>query len=143
VPHTGSLVLGSGSVRREKIAAKKPTLVGSDREKTFGPTITGLIHRHIGPLAERLRLWDSKLRVRGGRPDTMKILKEVYHACQWGRAPKVSDAVYSRCGRALTRVTPVCSAVVFTGYGGNSEIMQGCKEAAGIPAWHSVRGGIL
>jgi hypothetical protein len=37
----------------------------------------------------------------------MKILKEVYHACQWGRAPKVSDAVYSRCGRALTRVTPV------------------------------------
>ncbi|KAN0141312.1 hypothetical protein V8E53_001068 [Lactarius tabidus] len=100
-PHC--LVLGSGSVRREKIAAKKPTLVDSDREKTFGPTITGLIHRHIGPLAERLRLWDSKLRVRGGRPDTMKILKEVYHACQWGRAPK------------------------------------GCKEAAGIPAWHSLK----
>lgn len=47
---------------------------GSDQEKTFGPTISGLIHRHIGP--ERLLLWDSK--VRGGRPDTMKILKEVY-----------------------------------------------------------------
>ena len=52
--------------------------LGSDREKTFGPTITGLIHRHIGP--ERLLLWDSKLR--GGRPDTMKILKEAYNA--WG-----------------------------------------------------------
>ena len=51
---------------------------GSDQEKTFGPTISGLIHRHIEP--ERLLLWDSK--VRGGRPDTMKILKEVYHSWQ-------------------------------------------------------------
>lgn len=50
--------------------------LGSDQEKTFGPTISGLIHRHIGP--ERLLLWDSKLR--GGRPDTMKILKEAYSA---------------------------------------------------------------
>lgn len=48
---------------------------GSDQEKTFGPTISGLIHRHIEP--ERLLLWDSK--VRGGRPDTMKVLKQVYH----------------------------------------------------------------
>lgn len=48
---------------------------GSDQEKTFGPTISGLIHRHIEP--ERLLLWDSK--VRGGRPDTMKVLRQVYH----------------------------------------------------------------
>lgn len=47
---------------------------GSDQEKTFGPTISGLIHKHLGP--ERLVLWDSKQR--GGRPDTMKILKEAY-----------------------------------------------------------------
>ena len=47
---------------------------GSDQEKTFGPTISGLIHRHVEP--ERLLLWDSK--ARGGRPDTMKILKDVY-----------------------------------------------------------------
>jgi len=47
---------------------------GSDQEKTFGPTISGLIHKHIGP--ERLLLWDSK--ARGGRPDSMKILKEAY-----------------------------------------------------------------
>ena len=47
---------------------------GSDQEKTFGPTITGLIKRHLEP--ERYILWDSK--ARGGRPDTMKILKEVY-----------------------------------------------------------------
>ena len=52
--------------------------LGSDQEKTFGPTISGLIHRHVEP--ERLLLWDSKLR--GGRPDTMKILKEAYY--YWG-----------------------------------------------------------
>ena len=49
---------------------------GSDQEKTFGATINGLIHRNIGP--ERLLLWDSKLR--GGRPDTMKVVKEAYHS---------------------------------------------------------------
>lgn len=47
---------------------------GSEQEKTFGPTISGLIHKHIGP--ERLLLWDSK--ARGGRPDSVKILKEAY-----------------------------------------------------------------
>jgi hypothetical protein len=46
------------------------------QERTFGPTISGLIHRHMGP--ERVTLWDSKKR--GGRPDTMKLLKEVYYS---------------------------------------------------------------
>ncbi|KAE9406419.1 hypothetical protein BT96DRAFT_1054902 [Gymnopus androsaceus JB14] len=80
--------------------------IGSDQEKTFGPTISGLIHRHVGP--ERLILWDSKLR--GGRPDTMKILKESYHS--WG-----AEVVF-----------------ITSNYIGNSEIMQGCKEA-GIPVF--------
>ncbi|KAF8497085.1 hypothetical protein F5888DRAFT_1613896 [Russula emetica] len=80
--------------------------IGSNQEKTFGPTISGLIHRHIGP--ERLLLWDSKLR--GGRPDTMKILKESYN--YWG-----AEVVF-----------------ITSNYIGNSEIMQGCKEA-GIPAF--------
>lgn len=61
--------------------------IGSDQEKTFGPTISGLIHRHIGP--ERLLLWDSKLR--GGRPDTMKILKEVCRPET--RSQQASDAL--------------------------------------------------
>ncbi|KAF8270331.1 hypothetical protein EI94DRAFT_1698848 [Lactarius quietus] len=87
-----------------------PLDLGSDREKTFGPTITGLIHRNISP--ERPRLWDSKLR--GGRPDTMKIQTEAYHA--WG-----AEVVFR---------------VITSNYGGNSEIMQGCKEAGiGIPAF--------
>jgi len=80
--------------------------IGSDQEKTFGPTISGLIHRHIGP--ERLLLWDSKLR--GGRPDTMKILKEAYYG--WD-----AEVVF-----------------ITSNYIGNSEIMQGCKEE-GIPAF--------
>ena len=48
--------------------------VGSDQEKTFGPTITGLIKKHIEP--ERMILWDSKKR--GGRPDTVQLLKDVW-----------------------------------------------------------------
>ena len=52
--------------------------LGSDQEKTFGPTINGLIKRHIGP--ERCLLWDSKRE--GGRPDTMRVLKKVYNC--WG-----------------------------------------------------------
>ena len=57
---------------------------GSNQEKTFGPTINGLIRRHIEP--ERLMLWDSK--VRGGRPDTMKLVKDAYHS--WGAEGRFS-----------------------------------------------------
>ena len=105
--------------------------IGSDQEKTFGPTISGLIHRHIEP--ERLLLWDSK--VRGGRPDTMKILKEVYDSWQAEgtlSAPLLLDPVL------------ISYLVIFitSNYIGNSEIMQGCKEA-GINAfgtlWDFVR----
>ncbi|THH33074.1 hypothetical protein EUX98_g1158 [Antrodiella citrinella] len=80
--------------------------IGSDQEKTFGPTISGLIHRHIGP--ERMCLWDSK--ARGGRPDVMKLVKETYYS--WG-----AEVVF-----------------ITSNYQGNKEIMEGCK-ASGIPAF--------
>ncbi|EAU88161.2 hypothetical protein CC1G_03833 [Coprinopsis cinerea okayama7 len=80
--------------------------IGSDQEKTFGPTISGLIHKNIEP--ERLLLWDSKKR--GGRPDTMKLIKEAYHS--WG-----AEVVF-----------------ITSNYIGNTEMMQGCKEA-GIPCF--------
>ncbi|KAH9946290.1 uncharacterized protein BXZ73DRAFT_95794 [Epithele typhae] len=80
--------------------------IGSDQEKTFGPTISGLIHRHIEP--ERLLLWDSKLR--GGRPDTMKILKQVYQ--DWN-----AEVIF-----------------ITSNFIGNTEMMEGCKEA-GIPCF--------
>ncbi|KAI0251147.1 hypothetical protein BJV78DRAFT_490380 [Lactifluus subvellereus] len=80
--------------------------IGSEQEKTFGPTISGLIHRHIG--SERMTIWDS--RKRGGRPDVMKMVREVY--VLWG-----AEVVFITSNRQ-----------------GNREIMEGCKEA-GIPAF--------
>jgi hypothetical protein len=80
--------------------------IGSDQEKTFGPTISNLIHRHLG--TERCCLWDSK--ARGGRPDVMKLVREAYYA--WG-----AEVVF-----------------ITSNYGGNREIMEGCK-GEGIPAF--------
>lgn len=34
--------------------------IGSEQEKTFGPTISGLIYRHLWP--DRVCMWDSKAR---------------------------------------------------------------------------------
>ncbi|KFZ08613.1 hypothetical protein V501_05887 [Pseudogymnoascus sp. VKM F-4519 (FW-2642)] len=75
--------------------------IGSDQEKTFGPTITGLIRKHIEP--ERMILWDSKKR--GGRPDTMELLK----------------ATWASFGAEVIFIT--------SNMQGNDEMMQGCREA--------------
>ncbi|KAF2636249.1 hypothetical protein P280DRAFT_460074 [Massarina eburnea CBS 473.64] len=73
--------------------------IGSDQERTFGPTITGLIHKHIEP--ERMILWDSKKR--GGRPDTMELLKDTWE----------------RFGAEVIFIT--------SNMQGNDEMMQGCR----------------
>lgn len=52
--------------------------IGSDQERTFGPTIAGLIHNNIEP--ERMILWDTKKR--GGRPDSMQLLRDTWKS--WG-----------------------------------------------------------
>ncbi|KAL2144176.1 hypothetical protein VTI28DRAFT_9467 [Corynascus sepedonium] len=75
--------------------------IGSDQEKTFGPTITSLIYNNIPP--ERMILWDSKKR--GGRPDSVKLLKEVWHS--FG-----AEVIFITSNRQ-----------------GNDEMMQGCREA--------------
>ncbi|KAF9039444.1 hypothetical protein BDZ89DRAFT_945396 [Hymenopellis radicata] len=80
--------------------------IGSDQEKTFGPTISKLIYKNLGP--ERFTLWDSKKR--GGRPDSMKLISDVYTS--WG-----AEVVF-----------------ITSNWGGNKEMMEGCK-AAGIPAF--------
>ncbi|KAG6920183.1 hypothetical protein DXG01_004952 [Tephrocybe rancida] len=80
--------------------------IGSDQAKTFGPTISGLIHNNLGP--DRVTLWDSKQR--GGRPDVMKLIKETY--VSWG-----AEVIF-----------------ITSNYQGNKEMMEGCKEA-GIPAF--------
>ncbi|KAF2010669.1 hypothetical protein BU24DRAFT_356712 [Aaosphaeria arxii CBS 175.79] len=80
--------------------------IGSDQERTFGPTITGLIKAHIEP--ERMILWDSKKR--GGRPDTMQLLKDTW----------------TRFGAEVIFIT--------SNMQGNDEMMQGCR-AAGMHAF--------
>ncbi|SPQ25707.1 5ae41152-2301-4fa9-9a42-00ca209dd214 [Thermothielavioides terrestris] len=75
--------------------------IGSDQEKTFGPTISALIYNNIPP--DRMILWDSKKR--GGRPDTVKLLKEVWYS--FG-----AEVIFITSNRQ-----------------GNDEMMQGCLEA--------------
>jgi hypothetical protein len=82
---------------------------------------------NLGP--ERVTLWDSRARglsllshvspynsllpvYVGGRPDTMKLIKEAYHS--WG-----AEVVF-----------------ITSNFQGNREMMEGCKEAA-IPAFVS------
>ena len=50
--------------------------IGSDMEKTFGPILFDMIHRTIPK--ERYILFDTKKE--GRRPDTMKMLKDIYVA---------------------------------------------------------------
>jgi hypothetical protein len=78
--------------------------IGSDQEKTFGPTISRLIHDNIEP--ERMILWDSKKR--GGRPDTMELLKDTW----------------TRFGAEVIFIT--------SNMKGNDEMMQGCRAGTFI-----------
>ncbi|KFY24912.1 hypothetical protein V491_01971 [Pseudogymnoascus sp. VKM F-3775] len=75
--------------------------IGSDQEKTFGATITGLIREHIEP--ERMILWDSKKQ--GRRPDTMELLRDTW----------------IRFGAEVIFIT--------SNKRGNDEMMQGCRAA--------------
>ncbi|KAF7351166.1 hypothetical protein MSAN_01679300 [Mycena sanguinolenta] len=79
--------------------------IGSGQEKTFGKTISALIHA-LPP--QQYTLWDSK--ERGGRPDVMKLIKETYSS--WG-----AEVVF-----------------ITSNFGGNREMMEGCKEE-GIPVF--------
>jgi len=80
--------------------------IGSDQEKTFGPTITGLIRKHIEP--ERMILWDSKKQ--GGRPDTMQLLKDTWTSFE-------AEVIF-----------------ITSNMQGNDEMVQGCR-AAGLHAF--------
>ncbi|KAH6968115.1 hypothetical protein DER45DRAFT_638422 [Fusarium avenaceum] len=80
--------------------------IGSDQEKTFGPTISGLIHKYIEP--ERMILWDTKKR--GGRPDTLKLLLKTYIEFR-------AEVVFITSNKL-----------------GNDDMMRGCYTA-GIPAF--------
>lgn len=99
-----------------------PLPQGSDQEKTFGKTISGLIESQIPP--ERRILWDSK---KVGRPNSVKLIEEVYKS--WG-----AEGDYDSSRRPYSNLN--CSLVVFitSNYGGNLEMMVGCRKL-GIPAF--------
>jgi len=82
--------------------------IGSDQLKTFGPTISSLIHRNIPP--ERMCLWDSK--ERGGRPDIVQLVAAIYR--EWN-----AEVVF-----------------ITSNWNGNKELMEGCKKLR-IPAFVS------
>ena len=93
------IIISSSRVTNESSARRFLIWIGSDQERTFGPTITGLIHKHIEP--ERMILWDSKKQ--GGRPDTMKLLKETWES--FG-----AEVIFITSNKL-----------------GNDEMMQGCR----------------
>lgn len=76
--------------------------IGSDQINTFGSTISRLIHDNIEP--DRMILWDTK--ERGGRPDTMQLLKDTWH----------------NFGAEVIFIT--------SNMKGNDEMMQGCREGS-------------
>jgi hypothetical protein len=74
--------------------------IGSDQEKTFGPTVTRLICDNIEP--ERMILWDTKKR--GGRPDTMKLLIDTWKSFE-------AEVIFITSNKQ-----------------GNDDMMRGCYE---------------
>lgn len=76
--------------------------IGSDQLSTFGTTISRLIHDNIEP--DRMILWDTK--ERGGRPDTMQLLRDTWNSF----------------GAEVIFIT--------SNMKGNDEMMQGCREGS-------------
>ncbi|KIP09347.1 hypothetical protein PHLGIDRAFT_67777 [Phlebiopsis gigantea 11061_1 CR5-6] len=74
--------------------------IGSDMEKSFGPVLFDMINRTMPK--ERYILFDTKKE--GRRPDTMKMLKEIYTSFK-------AEVV-----------------LITSNPAGNAELMQGCKE---------------
>jgi len=99
--------------------------IGSDQEKTFGPTISGLIYDNIEP--ERRILWDSKKE--GKRPDMMKLVRESYKS--FG-AEGAHHPVACSWGNRLINLRLV--VFITSNWGGNQELMRGCK-LENIPAF--------
>jgi hypothetical protein len=78
---------------RDKLNTALRTNLGSDQLKTFGPTVSGLIRNGIEP--ERVILYDTK--VEGGRPDSIKLIKDAYQKFNAeGRYSQYEDVTLTR-----------------------------------------------
>ncbi|PSR79921.1 hypothetical protein PHLCEN_2v6822 [Hermanssonia centrifuga] len=92
--------------------------IGSDMEKTFGPVLFDMIQRRIPK--ERYILFDTKKE--GRRPDTMKMLKDIYVAFN-------AEGEHPHRPSYVNELIYICLVVVITSNPkGNAELMEGCKE---------------
>lgn len=101
-------------------------------EKTFGPVLFDMIKRRIPK--ERYILFDTKKE--GCRPDTMKMLKDVYVAFNAEGMSLVS--LYRN--NLTCSYSPPLVVIITSNPKGNEELMQGCKENdmhAFGPLWDS------
>lgn len=92
--------------------------IGSDMENTFGPVLFDMIKRRIPK--ERCIVFDTKKE--GRRPDTMKMLKDVYVAF---KAEGMWTPIFD--GPDRNSLLPLV-VVITSNPKGNAELMQGCKE---------------
>ncbi|PSR81910.1 hypothetical protein PHLCEN_2v6205 [Hermanssonia centrifuga] len=92
--------------------------IGSDMEKTFGPILFDMIKRKIPK--ERYILFDTKKE--GCRPDTMKMLKDVYVAFNAEGEP------HRRLLAVEWFTNRVLVVIITSNPVGNAELMEGCKE---------------
>ena len=91
--------------------------IGSDMEKAFGPVLFDMIHRTIPK--ERYILFDTKKE--GRRPDTMKMLKDIYVAFK-AEGKKILEF----CDDLF--LTMFLVVLITSNPAGNAELMQGCEE---------------
>ena len=87
-------------------------------EATFGPVLFEMIKRRIPK--ERHILFDTKKE--GCRPDTMKMLKDIYVAFK-AEGKRFLRNLHTTCSSSLLAVV-----VITSNPQGNAELMQGCKE---------------
>ncbi len=87
-------------------------------EKTFGPILFDMIKRKIPK--ERYILFDTKKE--GCRPDTMKMLKDVYVAFNAEGEP------HRRLLAVEWFTNRVLVVIITSNPVGNAELMEGCKE---------------
>ena len=100
-------------------------------EKTFGPVLFEMITRKMPK--ERYILFDTKKE--GRRPDTMKMLKDIYVAF------KAEGTWFAMTSSDIELIWRYVAVVIITSNPkGNAELMQGCKENgmhAFGPLWDS------
>jgi hypothetical protein len=92
--------------------------IGSDMENTFGPVLFEMIERRMPK--ERYIVFDTKKE--GRRPDTVKMLKDIYKAFE-------AEGMCFETEQLLSDVlTHLIVVIITSNPKGNAELMQACRE---------------